>query len=238
MSASRQRFYREVAVSPHSSEGYAVLLDGKPIRTPAGNPFALPNREIAEAVANEWRAQESKINPAAMMLTKLANTAIDRIAPDRAQAVRQVIAFARSDLLCYRADAPADLVERQQRTWDPLLEWARVTFDVDLLCGMGVRHLEQPASAMTTFEQAISRRSDVELAALHAAATLTGSAVIALALASGRVDAAEAFGAAELDETYQAERWGRDEEAERQGRKKLDELVVIAQLFALLRARN
>jgi len=172
-----------------------------------------------------------------MMLTKLTNTAVDRVAPDRAQAVRQVLAFGRNDLLCYRAGAPADLVERQAQTWDPLLEWARTTYSIDLRCGVGIGHVEQPDCAMTALEQAISRCSDLELAALHAAATLTGSAVIAFALAAGHSDAAEAFKAAELDETYQAQRWGTDEEAERQSRRKLDELVVIAKLLASMPAQ-
>src|SRR5262249_38436857 len=122
VSAPRQRFYRDVAVGPQSGAGYPILLDGKPVRTPAGHSLVLKGRKVAEAVADEWRAQGGKIDPAKMMLTKLANTAIDRVAPDRAEAVRQIVAFGRSDLLCYRAQAPIDLVERQDSVWGPLLD--------------------------------------------------------------------------------------------------------------------
>jgi chaperone required for assembly of F1-ATPase len=237
MNVPRQRFYREVSVG-HRGEGekgYSILLDGKPIRTPAGNPLALPNSQLAEAVAAEWRAQENNIDPATMMLTKLANTATDRVAPNRALAAQQTLDFGRSDLLCYRAESPADLVAREDRIWNPLLEWARSTYGIELQCGAGVAYIEQPAGALAALERAISRHTDFELAACHAAATLTGSAIIALALAAGRIGAAQAFSMSELDEAYQAERWGVDEEAERRSRKKLDELVVIAQLFGLLR---
>ena len=238
MNVSRQRFYREVSIGSHPGGGYSVLLDGKAVRTPAGSAFVLPNLQVAEAVADEWRAQEDKINPPTMLLTKLANTAIDRIAPDRAQAVRQIAAFARSDLLCYRAESPADLVERQDRIWNPLLEWASATYGIRLQCGSGVTYIEQPADALVVLEQAISQLTDFELAACHAAATSAGSAIIALALAAGHIDAGNAFSAAQLDEAYQAERWGMDEEAARRSQKKFVEMLVIAQFFALLRGRR
>jgi len=237
MSVSRQRFYREVSVGS-SHDGYSVLLDGKPIRTPAGNAFVLPNAQVAEAVAAEWRAQDGKIDPATMMLTKLANTAIDRVAPDRGQAVREIVAFGRSDLLCYRASLPADLVELQDRIWNQLLEWASAAHGIQLQCGAGVAYIEQSADALAALERAISRLTEFELAASHAAATLTGSAIIALALGAGHVAAARAFSAAQLDEAYQAERWGVDEEADRRSRKRYEEMLVIARLFALLRDRR
>ena len=236
MNSPRQRFYREASIGPRLTEGYAILLDGKPVRTPAGKPLALANREVAEAVATEWNAQESKIDPDKMMLTKLANTAIDRIAPDRSEAIRQIVAFGRSDLLCYRAQAPDDLVRRQDRVWNPLLDWASATYGIELERGAGVGYIEQPRPATAALEEALSHDTDLWLAACLAATTLTGSAIIALALAVGHMDASQAFAAAQLDEDYQAERWGRDEEAERRKRKKSDELTAIAHLFELLRS--
>lgn len=235
MNSPRRRFYREASVGARSAEGYSIMLDGKPVRTPAGKPLALPNRKLAEAVAAEWNSQADKVDPAKMMLTKLANTAIDRVAPDRAEAIRQIVAFGRSDLVCYRAQAPDDLVERQDRIWNPLLDWASAACGVKLECAAGVGYVEQSTGAIAALEGALSRHTDLELTACHAAATLTGSGIIALALAAGRIDASQAFAAAQLDESYQTERWGRDEEAERRNRIKLDELAAIARFFELLR---
>jgi chaperone required for assembly of F1-ATPase len=236
MSAQGQRFYREVSVNA-DGDSYAVLLDGKPLSTPARKPLVLPNLKLAEAVADEWRAQTGKIQPANMLLTKLANTAIDRVAPERSEAIRQIVAFGQSDLLCYRAESPSDLVERQNRLWNPLLDWGRETYGVDLQCGAGLSHVPQASSLAAALELALSGQADLTLAAVHAAATLTGSAIIALALAAGRISAADAFSAAQLDETYQAERWGRDEEAEQRSRKALDEITKIDRFFELLRRR-
>src|SRR5689334_19938856 len=129
--ATRSRFYREVSVASHG-QGYRVLLDGKPIRTPAGGELAIPTRALAEAIAEEWQSQGDKVRPETMILTKLANTAIDRVAVHRGTAIAQVLSFARSDLLCYRADRPAALVELQHRVWDPILAWAKERYGAEL----------------------------------------------------------------------------------------------------------
>jgi chaperone required for assembly of F1-ATPase len=186
---------------------------------------------LAEGIAEEWRAQHEKIRPETMMLTKLANTAIDRVAANRPAVVEQVLAFARSDLICYRAPGPDELVWRQTQTWDPLLEWAREQLSAPLLCTAGVEHVAQASDALAAVEKAIAAHDDFRLAGLHAAATLTGSAVIALALSAGRLSPGDAFAAAELDEIYQLRKWGEDVEAHRRSRKKEVELIEIARFL-------
>jgi chaperone required for assembly of F1-ATPase len=234
MTGARARFYKDVSV--RESEGrYSVLLDGKPIRTPLGAPLAVPNRALAEAVAAEWRAQADTIRPESMLLTKHAKTAIDRVASGRAVAVEQVLAFAKSDLLCYRAEAPAELIERQARFWDPLLAWLKARHGAALLPGKGIVFVAQPADALAALERAIAAYDDFALAGLQSAAALTGSIVLALALAEGRIGAEEAFSASHLDELYQAEKWGRDAEAESRARTIAGELVEIERLFSSLR---
>src|SRR5215831_3004102 len=140
--ATRSRFYRNVSVG---SEGqtYRVLLDGKPVLTPAGAELTIPTRALAEAIAEEWRSQGEKVRPDTMILTKLANTAIDRVAVHRRTAIAQILNFARSDLLCYRAESPESLVELQHRIWDPILDWARERYGAPLACGAGIGFVEQ-----------------------------------------------------------------------------------------------
>lgn len=236
---ARTRFYREVSIqSPGEGErasGYAILLDGKPIRTPAGAPLLLPNAALAEAVAEEWRVQEEKIRPETMLLTRLANAAIDRVAPNREAIVGQILAFARSDLVCYRAEAPEALLARQARAWDPLIEWARARYGASFKSAAGIAFVEQPKDALEALERAMAGQGDHALAGLHAAATLLGSAIIALALLEGQLGADEAFAAAELDEIYQSEKWGRDHDAQMRFRRNAEELSEIARFFRLLR---
>jgi chaperone required for assembly of F1-ATPase len=236
MSAGR-RFYRQVSVEPvpAGGAGYRILLDGKPVRTPAGAPLALPGRSLAEAIAAEWRAQEGTIRPDTMLLTKLANTAIDQLRPNRQTAIAQILAFAKTDLVCYRAETPDALVQRQNAQWDPLLDWARTRYGATLTFGAGIAYVEQSPQALAELGRAIARHDDFALAGLHTAATLLGSAIVALALSDGRLDAEQAFAAAELDELYQAERWGWDSEAVKLSRKKTEELSDIERYFRFLR---
>jgi chaperone required for assembly of F1-ATPase len=228
----RARFYRDVVVEK-TGEAYRVLLDGKPIRTPAGAAFLLPNESLAQAVAEEWRAQSEKLKPESMPLTKLANTAIDRVAANRAAWIEQILAFAKSDSVCYRATSPQDLVARQSAQWDKLLEWARERFGAQFHIATGIGFVEQPAETIAALAPALTSQDDFALVAIHATATLARSAIIALALSEGRLDADEAFAAAELDEIYQAEKWGEDEQALIQSRSKAAELTNIARFFRL-----
>jgi chaperone required for assembly of F1-ATPase len=226
------RFYRD-AVVEKAGEAYRILLDGKPLRTPVGAPFLLPNEILAQAVADEWQAQGEKLNPESLHLTKLANTAIDRVAANHEACIEQILALAKSDVLCYRATAPAGLVARQAAQWDPLLEWARERYGAQLRTGAGIGFVEQPPEAIEGLARALRGHDDFALAALNAAAMLTGSAIIPLALWEDRLDTDEAFAAAQLDDLYQAERWGQDPEALIRSRSKAAELTKNARFFRL-----
>jgi chaperone required for assembly of F1-ATPase len=206
METSMKRFWTHVTLD-HSR---AVQLDGKPVRTPGRVPLALPTVALAEAVAEEWRAVEGEINPLAMPLTGLANTAIDRVGPDPALFARELATYAESDLLCYRADAPKDLVARQAAAWDPLLDWARARYDVQIEVATGILHRAQPVATLTRLGTAIAARNAFALAALSPIVTIGGSLIAALALAEGAASAEQTWDAVTLDEDYQAERWGRD----------------------------
>ncbi len=168
---------------------------------------------LAEALAEEWRAQGETIKPGSMPLTQLANTAIDRIAPDPAAAIDELLAYAGSDLVCYRAETPLSLVQRQQDLWQPLLDWMAQRHDALLAVHSGIMPRPQPAAALAALRRHLTRLSPLGLAGLMAATQVCGSLVIALALAEGRVSPEEAFELAQLDETFQIERWGEDAEA-------------------------
>jgi chaperone required for assembly of F1-ATPase len=201
-----KRFWTTVTLD----EDRAVYLDGKPVRTPGRVALALPTAALAEAVAAEWRAVEGEIDPRAMPLTGLAKAAIDRVGADPALFARGLAAYAESDLLCYRADAPDDLVARQCAAWDPLLDWARGRYDVHIETATGILHRAQPAATLARLGEAIAARDAFALAALSPIVTIGGSLIAALALAEGAATPEQVWDAITLDEEYQAERWGRD----------------------------
>jgi chaperone required for assembly of F1-ATPase len=232
----RSRFYRDVTVAESHSPapGYSILLDAKTAMTPSGKALILPTRALAEAVADEWRAQGEKILPATMLLTRLANTAIDRTAENRRETETQILALAKSDLVCYRAETPAELVARQHEVWDPLLEWLMRVYGARLVTSTGIAFVEQPHEALRALEDALARRGDFELTGLLSAATLCGSAVLALALADGLLAAEAAFATSQIDAIFQSERWGKDMEAEERFLSKQAELIGIARFMRLL----
>lgn len=193
--------------------GLAIHLDDRPIKTPARAALVLPTAALADAVADEWRAQKQDIDPLAMPLTRLANTAIDRIAPRRADVIEEIVAYGGSDLICYRVEHPADLAARQAEAWQPLLDWVAAEHGARLDTVYGISHGAQPQAALDALAGAVEPFDGMELAALHSATSGSGSLVIALALAANHIDAEAAFAAGQLDESYQAERWGEDDEA-------------------------
>lgn len=224
-----KRFYKEVSVA----DG-AILLDGKPVKTPARAALTLPTPELAETVAAEWRAQGEEIDPRTMKLTGLCNAAIDRIAPDVAAFVRPLAAYAESDLLCYRADNPAELIARQAEAWDPLLAWARARFDVHFAVTSGIVHAPQPDATIARLGEALGVYDAFHLAGLAPIITIGGSLVTALALAEDEVDPDRAFDLTHLDELWQARRWGEDRLAlEARAARKRD-FMAAAELLDLL----
>ena len=229
-----RRFYREAAFAP-ADGGYRLTLDGRPANTPARNPLVLPTRALAEAVAAEWAAQEQSIDPARMPLTRLANTAIDGVAPRRAAVAADLAAYAGTDLLAYRAGEPDRLVAAQAAAWDPILDWARTEFGARLILSEGVMHVEQAPEAVRALAEAVGAVDDpFRLTALHTLTTLTGSLLLALAVLRGRLTAAAAWDAAHVDETYQAEVWGGDSEAEARLAARRTEFEAAASLIAAL----
>ena len=205
----RKRFYERASTAPEGPL-YAVRLDDKPVRTPAGRPLAAPTRALAEALAAEWEAQHDVIDPAKMPLTRLANSIIDGVSERSAPVAEEIARYLASDLICYRAGSPLGLVERQARKWGPIVEWARDVLGARLLLAEGVTHIAQPEAALAAAGAAIP--SDPwRLGALHSVTTLTDSALLALALAQGRITADEAWTAAHVDEDWNMEQWGRDE---------------------------
>jgi chaperone required for assembly of F1-ATPase len=195
----------------------------------------VPKKKLADAIAGEWRAQETHIRIENMPLTKLAYTAIDRVAPQRVAVLEQVLSFGKTDLVCYRAPEPLDLVQRQKDIWDSLVEWAKARFGAQLSTGEGIAYVEQPESARLAFEHAMSGKDDFRLAGLHTAVSLLGSLVIALALDEGVLDADAALAAARLDEIYQAEKWGLDPEAEARVGAQVRVLRELSRFLELLR---
>lgn len=201
-----KRFWKEVSV-----ENGQVALDGKPVRTPGRAPLVLPTPALAEAVAEEWRAVGETIDPRDMPLTGLANAAIDRIAPDPAPFAAGLAVYGESDLLYYRAEDPAPLVERQAESWDPLLAWARGRYDIHFETTAGVIHRAQPEATIARLAEAVGALDGFRLAGLSPVVTVSGSLVGALALLEGAVAAETLWQAALVDELWQAEQWGEDE---------------------------
>ncbi len=208
------------------------------MRTPAKAELCLPTRPLAEAIAAEWAAQEEKVRPATMTLMQLAATGIDRVPDRRGAVVAEIAAYARSDLLCHRAEAPPELVARQDAEWQPLLDWAAAQIGAELQVTTGVMPAAQPAEALVACEAAVAAFDDLALAALHLATTASGSLVVALALAAGRLDAAEAWSVSQLDETFQIERWGRDPEAETRRERIRHDIAAAKRFLELLAAAS
>ena len=229
----RKRFYARSQIG-EAREGFAVLLDGKPVRTPARRTLAAPVRALAEAIAAEWEAQHDVIDPGKMALTRLANSIIDGVA-DAPKAVADEIAkFLASDLIFYRAHGPEGLLARQARHWDPVFAWAQETLGARFVLAEGVVHVQQPQAALASATRAIPQQDAWRLGALHSVTTLTGSALIALALLYGRLSVDEAWAAAHVDEDFQMEQWGRDHFALERREFRFQEMQAAAKVFALL----
>jgi chaperone required for assembly of F1-ATPase len=229
-----KRFYKDVAAD-ETPQGFRILLDGKPVKTPARQTLLLPTAALAHAVAEEWRSQGEEITPETMPMLRLANTTQDGITAARADVIAVILRFGEHDLICYRADSMPELLRRQQGAWDPILEWAARDMGARLAATQGVRHVSQPPEALSALERAIAAENDYGLAALHVMASITGSLVLALGLARGAFNPAQAFQLSRLDEDFQAERWGRDREAEDRASALAREMDVAARFIALAR---
>jgi len=229
-----KRFYREVSVDKRDSD-FAVLLDGKPVRTPGRAVLALLGRAAALLVADEFAAQTSEINPLTMPVMRLANSVVDGVANDPGPVADEIARFAGTDLLFYRAENPVGLVERQANAWNPVIDWASEALGERFVLGQGVMHVAQPPASLAAVNRHIGQRSEpFRLASMHVITTLTGSALLALAVEAGAIDPETAWGAAHVDEDWQAEFWGADAEAKkRRDYRKADFDGAVALLKAL-----
>ncbi len=230
-----KRFYRSAAAGPCEA-GFHILLDGRPVKTPAKKNLTIPSAALAKAIAAEWRAQGEDVLPEVMPLTRLASTAIDRVLGRESEIALEIAAFGGSELVCYRAEAPDDLVKRQCAAWDPYLDWLKQHSGAALKTTKAVQHVAQPDVFRKLLTKAIESHDVFEMMALHSAVSLSGSLVIGLALAAGHVDADQAFRDSHLDEIYQAERWGAEWQAERR-RGWIREGLVEAETFLRLHRR-
>lgn len=226
-----KRFYKTVLVTAD----LGIALDGKPVRTPGKCPLILPNAVLAEAVADEWRAQAGDIDPHSMPLTGLANAAIERIAPDPRAFAASLASYGESELLCYRAEAPPSLVARQNAAWEPILQWACDRFGVRFTRVTGIMHRPQPVETLVRLGTAMAGFGAFELAALSPIVTISGSLVIALAVADGALADDAAFDAAHLDELWQAEQWGEDDFALDQRAAHRADFLAACRFLRLLR---
>ena len=234
----RTRFYQAATVG-EAAEGFPVLLDGRPVRTPARASLAAPVRGLAAAIAAEWQAQQDSVDPAAMPLTRLANTIIDGVAPSPGPVAAEIEKYLGTDLLFYRAAGPAGLVASQREHWDPIVEWAQHTLGARFVLAEGVMHVAQPEAAIAAAVRAIPSGANIHdawrLGALNVVTTLTGSALLALALAAGRVTTDEAWTAAHADEDWNMQFWGRDEVILARRAYRFAEMQAAAAVLAALR---
>jgi chaperone required for assembly of F1-ATPase len=233
-----KRFYREAGVAERDG-AFALVLDGRPARTPARNLMAVPTRGLAEALAAEWQAQGDVVDPATMPITRIVNSTLDGVAQNRSAVVDDLVRYAGSDLVCYRAGEPERLVEAQAAAWDRVLAFARDRLGARLVLSQGVMHVTQPEHAMTAVRASVEQvASAFEVAALHVMTTLTGSVLIPLALAAGELSPDDAWDAAHIDERFQESLWGEDEEAMDRRRRRKEDFVAAATVYRLARDRT
>jgi chaperone required for assembly of F1-ATPase len=207
-----KRFWKD-ATAEACDGGFTVRLDGRPVKTPAKTPLILPTLALAQAIAAEWDAQQGEVKPQTMPMTRSANSALDKIIPQRAEVVGLLAAYGGTDLLCYRAASPAELVARQAAGWDPLIDWAATALNAPLVTTQGVVHVAQDSTVLARLTARVDALSPFHLAGFHDLVAITGSLVLALAVTKGRLTAPEAWTLSRIDETWQIEQWGADDEA-------------------------
>ena len=229
-----KRSYKQVTVVGLEG-GFGLALDDKPLSTPLRHSVVVPSRALAEAMAEEWRAQGEEVRPGTMPFTQVAVTALDRVEGRREAVIDELSAYGSTELLCYRAEHPAELARRQAEGWQPLLDWFALRFDAPLEVTSGVVPKPQSPAALGAVRAAIAERSSFELAALALATQASGSIALALALSEERIDAAAAWSLSLLDELYQAQLWGEDAEAAARRRSIRDDLAAAERFLKLLR---
>jgi chaperone required for assembly of F1-ATPase len=207
-----KRFWADVSVS-EAEGGYAVHLDARRVMTPGKIPLTLPSRAMAQAVAAEWAAQQGEIKPLTMPFTRAANSAIERVRPQRAEVAAMLAAYGETDLICHRAEAPAALARQQAEAWDPLLDWAHEALGARLIATKGILPVDQPRESLDALSSHVGALDEFQLTALHDLVTISGSLILGLATAVDRIDPERAWPLSRIDEDWQIAQWGHDEEA-------------------------
>jgi len=227
-----RRFWTTATTIPVAG-GFAVQLDGKPVRTPQKAHLVLPTEDLAREVAAEWQAVDGKVDPGGMPFTRMANSAIDKVTPQFDAVVEMLAEYGGSDLLCYRAARPAGLIDLQAQSWDPLLAWAAETLAAPLEPTTGVMHHAQPPESLAALRQAVRALTPFQLTAFHDLVALSGSLVLALAVTRGRLSADEAWTLSRIDESWQIQEWGEDEEAAELTARKHADFLLADRFFGL-----
>lgn len=230
-----KRFWKST-VAVEVDGGFGIELDGRTVKTPAKVSLVLPTAAMAAAVAEEWDAQDGQIDPRTMPVTRGANAAIDKVATQKAEVVALLAAYGDSDLLCYRAAGPVELIAQQAAVWDPLLDWAHETLGVRLKTGEGVMHVAQDPDGLARLTAELDAMTEFELAAAHDLISLSGSLIIALAVIRGHISTTDGWAASRVDEEWQISQWGEDEEAQMQEKVKRQAFCDAAHFFALSKA--
>jgi len=228
-----KRFWKNVDEKQEGG-GWTIELDGRQVKTPARVTLELPSEALGKAVAEEWRAVGDRVDPRAMPLTGLGNAAIDRVAPQRQMFAQSLANYAEADLACYRADGPSELVRRQEKHWDKLLDWARRRYDVDFATTSGLMHVAQPPATVAQLAQAVSVLDPFQLAGMSPLVTIGGSLIAALAVFEKAIAPAEAWEAVSIDERWQLEQWGADAEAEAALENRRRDFLAAARFLDLL----
>lgn len=229
-----KRFWKDVLVAQDAG-GFAIHLDGRPVRTPAKSLLIVPTRAFADLIAQEWRDQGEVLDPTIMPATRTANVAIDKVATKMGEVIAHLLEYGGSDLLCYRATGPEELIRRQAENWDPLLDWSARTLGAPLQTAQGVMPIAQPAQSIEQFRSEILGFSAFELAAFHELVSLSGSLVLSLAVSREVLPAAKAWELSRLDEQYQQDQWGEDEEATQAAQVKGAAFDSASQMLIALR---
>lgn len=227
-----KRFWKQATTAPEG-DGFSVLLDGRPVRTPAKTHLIVPTEAMAQAIAAEWDAQEGEIKPETMPITRSANAALDKVVPQFDEVVALLADYGGTDLLCYRAATPAELAERQAQSWDPLIDWAATALGAPLHVGAGVMHIPQPEDSLARLKAQVGALNPFQLAAFHDQVSLSGSLVLAFAVTERRLSPDEAWSLSRIDEAWQAEQWGEDEEAAEHAALKKASFLSAAHIFWL-----
>lgn len=230
-----KRFWRAAAAEP-VGDGYRLVLDGRPVKTPGKAALVLPTRAMAEAMVAEWDAQEDVIRPDTMPVTRAANSAVERVTAFHDEVVEMLAAYAETDLLCYRADGPEALTDRQAAGWDPMLDWAATALGARFAVTAGILPIAQDPACLTAIRRALTAYDAFRLTAVYDLVTLSGSVVLGLGVAKGRLAPDAAFDLSRIDETYQAEIWGRDDEAEAAAADKQRQFVQAHRFLTLCSA--